>query len=112
MTLLVTGATGFVMSVLVREWLRADPAARVVALDVSPPDAAAQRYFEPVAHRLTLVIADLMQPEQWHTALKDHDITHIAHGATVTPISRGSVAEQHSEPEAQDPRRIIEINTL
>jgi len=65
-----------------------------------------------VAHRLTLVIADLMQPEQWHTALKDHDITHIAHGATVTPISRGSVAEQHSEPEAQDPRRIIEINTM
>jgi len=53
-----------------------------------------------------------MQPEQWHTALKDHDITHIAHGATVTPISRGSVAEQHSEPEAQDPRRIIEINTM
>jgi len=36
-TLLVTGATGFVMSVLVREWLRADPAARVVALDVSRP---------------------------------------------------------------------------
>jgi len=27
-TLLVTGATGFVMSVLVREWLRADPAAQ------------------------------------------------------------------------------------
>ena len=29
MTLLVTGATGFVMSVLGREWLAADPANRV-----------------------------------------------------------------------------------
>ena len=29
MALLVTGATGFVMSVLARRWLEADPAARL-----------------------------------------------------------------------------------
>jgi UDP-glucose 4-epimerase len=111
-TLLVTGATGFVMSVLVRQWLRDDPTAHVVGLDAAPPDAAAQRYFEPVANRLTLVIADLTQPEQWRAALKQHPIRHIVHGATVTPISRGSAAEVRTEPEAHDPRRIIDINTM
>ena len=40
MTLLVTGATGFVMSVLARHWLEADPTARLVVLDASPLDAA------------------------------------------------------------------------
>ena len=43
MTLLVTGATGFVMAVLGRHWLEADPEARLVVLDSSPLDAAAQR---------------------------------------------------------------------
>ena len=44
MTLLVTGATGFVMSVLARHWLEADPTARLVVLDASPLDAAAQQH--------------------------------------------------------------------
>jgi len=77
------------MSVLVREWLRADPAARVVALDVSPP----MRRLNATSSRWPPTDARDCGPdaaEQWHTALKDHDITHIAHGATVTPISRGS----------------------
>jgi hypothetical protein len=43
MTSLVTGRTGFVMSVLVRHWLEMYPAEHVVALDVAPMDAAAQR---------------------------------------------------------------------
>ena len=43
MTLLVTGATGFVMSVLARRWLESDPAARLVVLDASTLDAAAER---------------------------------------------------------------------
>ena len=56
MTLLVTGATGFVMSVLGRHWLDTDPAARLVVLDASPLDAAAQRYFGPVRERLSVKI--------------------------------------------------------
>ena len=48
MTLLVTGATGFVMSVLGRHWLEADPSARLVVLDASPLDAAAQRPRQPL----------------------------------------------------------------
>ena len=111
-TLLVTGATGFVMSVLGRHWLDADAAARLVALDAAPLDAAARRYFAPVMDRLTVVVADVTRPETWRAALARHAITHIVHGATITPISRGTVAEAHREPEAENPARILEVNMM
>src|SRR5579863_320598 len=111
MTLLVTGATGFVMSVLARHWLR-DPAARLVGLDSSPPDAAAQRYFAGLSERFSVVIADVTQPESWRSAVAAHSVTHIVHGATITPLSRGTVAEAKREPEAENPHRIIDINVM
>jgi UDP-glucose 4-epimerase len=112
MTLLVTGATGFVMSVLVRHWLEAHPAERLVALDAAPMDEAAQRYFAPVADRLTTVIADVTQPDSWRPALDAHTITYIVHGATVTPIARGTVADAKREPECDTPARIIDVNVM
>ncbi len=112
MTLLVTGATGFVMSVLGRHWLESDPAARLVVLDASPLDAAAERYFAPVMARLAVVVADVTQPAQWRAALAGHAVSHIVHGATVTPLSRGTVAEAKREPEAEQPARIIDVNVM
>jgi len=112
MTLLVTGATGFVMSVLGRQWLEADPNARLVVLDSCPLDAAAQRYFGQVSGRMTVVTADVTRPGTWRAALDGLGITHIAHGATITPISRGSAAEARREPEAENPARIIEVNLM
>lgn len=112
MTLLVTGGTGFVMSVLGRHWLDADPAARLVVLDSSPLDAAARRYFAPVRERLSVVTADVTQAETWRTALAGHGITYIVHGATITPISRGSAAEVKREPEAESAARIIDVNVM
>ncbi len=112
MTLLVTGATGFVMSVLGRHWLDADPNESLVVLDASPLDAAAQHYFAPVAKRLTVVTADVTRPETWRGALVGRGITHIVHGATITPISRGSATEAKREPEAENPARIIDVNVM
>ncbi|HEV2227412.1 MAG TPA: NAD(P)-dependent oxidoreductase [Steroidobacteraceae bacterium] len=112
MTLLVTGATGFVMSVLGRHWLDTDPTARLVVLDSSPLDTAARRYFAPVMQRMTVVSADVTRPETWRAALAGHGVTHIVHGATITPISRGSASEAQREPEAQSPARIIEVNVM
>jgi UDP-glucose 4-epimerase len=112
MTLLVTGATGFVMSVLGREWLAADPAARLVILDAAPLDAAALRYFAPVARRLTVIVADVTRPETWQSVLADSDIRYVAHGATITPLSRGTAAEAKREPEAENPARIIDVNVM
>ncbi len=112
MKLLVTGGTGFVMSVLGRHWLDADPAARLVVLDAAPLDAAAVRYFAPVATRLSVVVADVTRPETWRDALGAADVTHIVHGATVTPLSRGTVLEAKREPEAENPGRIIDVNIM
>jgi UDP-glucose 4-epimerase len=111
MTLLITGATGFVMSVLGRHWLDANPGEKLVILDAAAPDAAALRYFACVADRLDVVVADVTQPEMWAKALS-RDITHIVHGATVTPLSRGTAAEAMREPEAENPHRIIEVNVM
>jgi UDP-glucose 4-epimerase len=112
MTLLVTGATGFVMSVLGRSWLEADSQARLVALDAAPLDAAASRYFAPVKDRMQVVVADVTRPETWRDALTGKDITHIVHGATITPLSRGTAAEAKREPEAENPARIVEVNVM
>ena len=112
MTLLVTGATGFVMSVLGRAWLDADPAARLVMLDAAPLDDMAQRFFAAYRERLTLVVADVTQPESWRPVLARHPVTHIVHGATITPIARGSVSETRHEPEAENPARIVDVNVM
>ena len=112
MTLLVTGGTGFVMSVLARHWLDADRAARVVILDSAPLDAAALRYFAPVAERLSVVVADVTRPDSWRDALERAGVTHIVHGATVTPLSRGTALEAKREPEADNPGRITEVNVM
>lgn len=100
------------MSVLARCWLEAEPRAHLVILDAAAPDAAAARYFAPVADRLSIVVADITQPHRWREALARHDITHIVHGATITPISRGTAREARREPEAADPRRIVDVNLM
>ena len=112
MNLLITGATGFVMSVLARHWLEAEPHARLVILDAAEADAAAVRYFAPVADRLSIVVADITRPQTWREALAPHDITHIVHGATITPISRGTAQEARIEPEAVNPGRIVDVNLM
>jgi UDP-glucose 4-epimerase len=110
--LLVTGATGFVMSVLARHWLEADADERVLLLDAAPLDSAAEHYFAPFKDRMKVVTADVSLPEQWRDALRGEDIGHVVHGATVTPISRGSAAEARAEPEAEQPGRIINVNIM
>jgi UDP-glucose 4-epimerase len=112
MTLLVTGATGFVMSVLGRYWLDADPQARLVVLDAAPLDAVALRYFAPVKDRMRVLVADVTRPETWRDAMTANEITHIVHGATITPLSRGTAVEAKREPEAENPARIIEVNVM
>src|SRR5882724_10192105 len=112
MTLLVTGGTGFVMSVVARQWLDQSPAERAVILDRSDLDAMAEKYFAPVRDRLAVITGDICDPTQWAAALEAHGITAIVHGATITPISRGSAAEAKIQPEAHDPARIVDVNLM
>nr|MBA3520390.1 NAD(P)-dependent oxidoreductase [Hyphomicrobiales bacterium] len=74
MTLLVTGGTGFVMSVLARAWLDRDPAARAVILDRAGLDLMAERFFAPVRDRLTLITGDVTDPAGWAATLDAHKV--------------------------------------
>ena len=112
MTLLVTGGTGFAMSVVARTWLDMDPGHRAVILDRAGLDDAARKYFAPVMERLTLVQADVLDNADWEPKLVSLGITAVVHGATITPISRGSAAEARREPEAEMPARIIDVNLM
>ncbi|MEZ2330175.1 NAD-dependent epimerase/dehydratase family protein [Mesorhizobium sp. RCC_202] len=112
MTLLVTGGTGFVMSVVARAWLDRDPQARAVILDRSGLDAAAEKHFAPVRDRLTVISADILDPSAWSATLDSQGITAIVHGATITPISRGSASEAKRQPEAEDPAHIVDVNLM
>jgi UDP-glucose 4-epimerase len=102
MTLLITGGTGFVMSNLARHWLESDPAACVHVLDSAPWDGRLERFFEPVRGRLDFVHASVLDQGAWDR-LAAQPITHIVHGATITP-SR--------ERERANPREIVEVNLL
>src|SRR5436309_629217 len=112
MTLLVTGATGFVMSVLGRHWLEAKPRARLVVQDAASLDTAAERFFSLFTDRLAVVVADVTEPETWRPALARHAVTRIVHGATITPISRGTATAAKREPEAENPDRILDVNVM
>ncbi len=112
MTLLVTGGTGFAMSVLVRSWLDAYPDRRAVIFDRAGLDKAALAHFAPVAERMVLVQADVLDHREWEQRLDAMGITVVVHGATITPISRGSAGEASREPEKEDPARIVDVNLM
>ena len=87
-TLLVTGATGLVMSHLVKAWLEAAPNHYAVAVDLNPPDKVVEAFFHPVAERLTYKCGDIRAPGLWQEIENEFRVTHAVHGATVTSINR------------------------
>ena len=107
MTLLVTGATGFVMSVLGRHWLDAFPGERLVVLDAAPLDAAAQRYFGAVAERLDVVVADVTRPDAWRGALGagHHPHRPRRHGDAAVARHRGRGAARTGSGESRPDHR-------
>jgi nucleoside-diphosphate-sugar epimerase len=108
MSLLVTGAHGFVMGNLVRAWLESEPAGRVVALDREPPDAAVTRFLAPVAARLSWVTADLRDPG-WAAALPA-GIDAVVHGAAVTPFPYEEAGGTRRDPERERPADVVAVN--
>ena len=85
MRLLVTGGTGFVMSHVARTWLERHPSASVVSVDIAPPDSLAERFFEPVRERLSVVTGDVRDPHLLGAIPGKESITHVVCGAAMTP---------------------------
>ncbi|MBL8056586.1 MAG: NAD(P)-dependent oxidoreductase [Anaerolineales bacterium] len=102
MTLLLTGAAGFVMSNAAQRWLAHDPAARAVLFDAAPWDPLLERFFAPQRERLTFVQGDVRDPAAWER-LPAAEITHIVHGAALTPSA---------ERERGEPRAVLDVNIM
>lgn len=113
MTLLITGGGGFVMSSLARMWLERHPDERVVALDAGPKDAALERFWAPVADRLTYVRASVLDTGALDHIAAEHDITRIVHGATVTLFAPESPdGDPLANPETDAPATVLEVNFM
>jgi len=110
MRLLVTGGGGFVMAHVVRRWLESDPAVRAVVLDAAPLDAVATAFFAPVADRLEVRRGDVREAAVWD-ALPD-DITHLVHGAAMTPHSWRDEAGNLHRVEWERPLDIVTVNEI
>ena len=85
MRLLVTGGTGFVMSHVVRAWLERHPSASAMSVDIAPPDSLAERFFEPIRERLTVVTGDVRDPHLLDTLPGKEMMSHVVCGAAMTP---------------------------
>ncbi|MEZ5778615.1 MAG: NAD(P)-dependent oxidoreductase [Paracoccaceae bacterium] len=107
--LLVTGGTGFVMAHVVRAWLLAGSGHRVTVLDISEPDAAARRFFEPVLDRITFVAGDVAEPSSYSNLPA---VDAVVHGATITPHPYRDKAGALRAPEREEPARVIRTNIM
>ena len=87
-TLLATGASGLVMSHVVRCWLERHPDGEAVGVDLAAPDRVVTAFFAPVADRLRLRAGDMRDEALWHALAAEFTVTHVVHGAAVTSIDR------------------------
>jgi nucleoside-diphosphate-sugar epimerase len=112
MTVLVTGGNGFVMSNVVRHWLDSDTAAQAVVLDSAAPDRAARDFFAPVAQRMRWIEASVLEPGVWTRRIESREITHIVHGASLTPHPYVADDGTARDPEREGPHRILDVNVM
>jgi nucleoside-diphosphate-sugar epimerase len=110
MTVLITGGNGFVMSNFARHWIETHPDEKVVILDAAAPDRLAQKFFAPISHKIRWVQASILEPEIWNRQIDRNEITHIVHGATLTPHPYIGEDGAIRDPEREMPRRVLDVN--
>ena len=88
---LITGANGFVMSVLAARILDAEPDAQVTAIDLHDPDQAALDNLGPQAQRAHFRAVDVTDADAVAQAVREASPDAIVHGATVTHDARSEV---------------------
>ena len=86
---------------IVRAWLREDAGRRAVAVDISPPDAAAVEWFADVADRIDFVRSDLAAADPLAAVAAPETITHVVHAAMIAHVP---------EWERATPRRFLDVN--
>jgi nucleoside-diphosphate-sugar epimerase len=101
MTILVTGAGGFVGCHIVEALARAFPGELLVAVDAAPPDAVATRLFGAIGERCLAVPLDVTDREAVATVVSAYRPTLVVHAAAITPTP---------EQERANPIRIMDVN--
>jgi UDP-glucose 4-epimerase len=113
MTLLITGGGGFVMSNLARMWLEKHGDDRVVVLDAGPKDAALDRFWAPVADRLTYVQGSVLDAELLTGIGREHAPDRILHAATVTLFApQTPEGRAVANPETDAPDIVLGVNIM
>ncbi len=101
MTVLVTGACGFVGCHVVEALARAYPGDTLVAADASPPDAVAAGVFEAVGRTCRVETLDVTDRAAVAATMAAYGPAVVVHAAAVTPTP---------EQERDAPLRIMDVN--
>lgn len=110
MTLLVTGARGFVMSNLLRTWLLKHPDERAVVVDTGEADASIRDFLGNAMERVTWLLHDVRDTAAWGEAAREAGVDRIAHGAALTPHAWTDDAGIRHDRERDEPEVILDVN--
>lgn len=102
-TALVTGGTGFIMSLFVRRLLESDPQARAVIVDLGPLAGLAAGALAPVGDRVTMVQGDVRERALFESISPESPVTHIVHAAALTHLPAW---------ERDAPARYVDVNVM
>jgi UDP-glucose 4-epimerase len=101
MRVVVTGASGFVGTHLVRGLAEAYPEARVVAADRDPETPAIAAFWAPIRSQIETASLDVADRHSVNALMEKAEPTHVVHAAALTPTP---------EEENDDPARIVAVN--
>jgi UDP-glucose 4-epimerase len=101
MTVLVTGAAGFLGVHLVCRLAERIPSTRIVAADVMAPDDAAKAFWAPVAGRVVQRQLDVVDRRAVEALVHETRPAYVVHAAAITPSP---------EQEQRCPARVLDVN--
>jgi len=99
MTVLITGGGGFVGLATAEAFL--EKGWQVVIYDRQPCQESIRSYFQALSGEACFVTGDVLDREKLEETCREHDVSHIIHGAAITP---------DTQREISDARTVVSVN--